>query len=46
MLVWFYEYKSGLMKENKNMFYGALPILFEFAKELRNNQTQAEICLE
>lgn len=33
------------MKENKNMFYGALPIHFEFAKELRNNQTQAEILL-
>jgi cyclase len=33
------------MKENKNMFYGALPIHFEFAKELRNNQTEAEILL-
>ncbi len=28
-----------------NMFYGALPILFEFAKELRNNQTEAELFL-
>ena len=27
------------------MFYGALPILFEFAKELRNNQTEAELFL-
>lgn len=27
------------------MFYGALPILFELAKELRNNQTEAEIFL-
>ncbi|MGI6047552.1 MAG: endonuclease domain-containing protein [Petrimonas sp.] len=26
----------------KNMFYGAGPILFEFAKNLRNNQTEAE----
>ncbi len=24
------------------MFYGAAPILFEFAKKLRNNQTEAE----
>ena len=24
------------------MFFGAVPILFEFAKELRNNQTEAE----
>jgi cyclase len=29
----------------KNMFYGAVPILFEFAKELRNNPTEAEIFL-
>jgi len=27
------------------MFYGALPILFELAKELRNSQTEAEIFL-
>jgi cyclase len=26
-----------------NMFYGALPIHFELAKKLRNNQTDAEI---
>jgi len=26
-----------------NMFYGALPIHFELAKELRNNQIEAEI---
>jgi len=26
----------------KNMFYGAPQILFEFAKELRNNPTEAE----
>ncbi len=28
-----------------NMFYGALPIHFEFAKQLRQNQTEAEIFL-
>ena len=35
---------SDIKMEN-NMFYGALPILFELAKELRNNQTEAEIFL-
>ncbi len=29
----------------KNMFYGAPQILFEFAKELRNNQTETEVFL-
>jgi cyclase len=28
-----------------NMFYGAMPILFEFAKAMRNNPTQAESVL-
>ncbi len=28
--------------DNKNMFFGAVPILFEFAKKLRNNPTEAE----
>ena len=28
-----------------NMFYGALPILFELAKKLRNNPTEAELIL-
>ncbi len=28
--------------DNKNMFYGATPILFEFAKKMRSNQTDAE----
>jgi len=28
-----------------NMFYGALPILFEFAKEMRNKPTEAESVL-
>ena len=28
-----------------NMFYGATPILFEFAKEMRNNPTEAESVL-
>jgi len=28
-----------------NMFYGAIPILFEFAKKMRNNQTEAESVL-
>lgn len=28
-----------------NMFYGALPIHFELAKQLRNNQTEAELFL-
>ena len=29
----------------KNMFYGASPILFEFAKKLRNNPTETESLL-
>lgn len=29
----------------KNMFYGALPIHFELAKKLRDNQTEAEVFL-
>ena len=28
-----------------NMFYGALPILFEHARKLRDNQTEAELFL-
>jgi len=28
-----------------NMFYGALPILFELANKLRDNQTEAEVFL-
>ena len=28
-----------------NMFYGAIPILFEHAKKLRDNQTEAEVFL-
>ena len=28
-----------------NMFYGALPIHFEFAKKLRANQTESELYL-
>ena len=28
-----------------NMFYGALPILFELARKLRDNQTDAEVFL-
>lgn len=33
-------------KRNKlNMFFGAQPILFEFAKELRANETDAEMFL-
>ena len=28
-----------------SMFYGAMPILFEFAKKMRNNQTEAESIL-
>ena len=28
-----------------NMFYGALPILFELARKLRDNQTEAELFL-
>ena len=28
-----------------NMFYGALPILFELARKLRDNQTEAEVFL-
>lgn len=34
------------MKDTKStMFYGASPILFEFAKQLRLDQTDAEKCL-
>ena len=29
-------------KKNMSMFYGASPILFEFAKQLRKEQTEAE----
>lgn len=31
------------MKDEKNMFYGAQPIIFELAKQLRDRQTEAEI---
>ncbi len=34
--------KSRVDLGGTNMFYGAIPILFEFAKKLRNNQTEAE----
>lgn len=30
------------MDKKENMFYGAQPILFEFAKKLRDNPTEAE----
>lgn len=33
------------VKGGPNMFYGALPIHFELAKQLRNNQTEAEMFL-
>ena len=33
------------MKDEKNMFYGAQPIIFELAKQLRDRQTDAEIYL-
>ena len=33
---------SPLGDEGSNMFYGALPIHFELARELRNNPTEAE----
>ena len=33
------------MKDEKNMFYGAQPIIFELAKQLRDRQTEAEIYL-
>ncbi len=33
---------SSLGQGDSNMFYGAIPILFEFAKDLRNNPTEAE----
>ena len=36
---------SPLGVRGSNMFYGALPIHFELAKKLRNNQTEAEIFL-
>ena len=34
-----------LESKNSNMFYGAMPILFELAKKLRDNQTEAELFL-
>ncbi len=33
------------MKEAENMFYGAQPIIFELAKQLRDRQTYAELHL-
>jgi very-short-patch-repair endonuclease len=36
------EVNSPLEDGGSNMFYGALPIHFEFARELRNNPTKAE----
>jgi very-short-patch-repair endonuclease len=36
---------SPLWVGGSNMFYGAMPILFEFAKKLRDNQTEAEVFL-
>ena len=35
----------GVNLTDSNMFYGALPIHFELAKKLRDNQTEAEIFL-
>jgi len=40
----FIPIQSGGVRGN-NMFYGALPIHFELAKKLRDNQTDAEIFL-
>ena len=34
--------KSSSGDNGINMFYGAQPILFEFAKQMRNNPTEAE----
>jgi hypothetical protein len=31
--------------ERRSMFYGAEPILFEFAKQMRENPTEAESVL-
>ena len=36
---------SSLRVRGHNMFYGALPIHFELAKKLRDNQTEAELYL-
>ena len=36
------SFNSPLEDGDSNMFYGALPIHFEFARELRNNPTEAE----
>ena len=33
------------VKDQSNMFYGALPILFGLAKKLRDHQTEAELFL-
>jgi len=38
------NFHSGV-GNHSNMFYGALPIHFEFAKKLRDNQTEAELFL-
>ena len=39
------NFNSPLGVRGSNMFYGALPIHFELAKKLRDNQTDAEISL-
>jgi very-short-patch-repair endonuclease len=40
------DFGDGSHIENStNMYYGALPIHFELAKKLRDNQTEAEIFL-
>jgi very-short-patch-repair endonuclease len=36
---------SSTLGAGGNMFYGALPIHFELAKKLRDNQTEAELVL-
>jgi len=41
----FTNFNSYLGVRGSNMFYGALPIHYELAKQLRNNQTEAEVFL-
>ena len=38
-------FNSSIGNTGNSMFYGALPIHFELAKKLRNNQTEAELFL-
>ncbi len=36
------KYEQDMLKDKRSMFYGTQPIIFERAKELRENMTEAE----